>query len=60
MLSGLLPGLIGANGALAGASGRVVPRLPATLKGSQVILQAITPAARRRASARCRSAGPER
>ncbi len=36
MLSGLLPGLIGANGALAGASGRVVPRLPATLKGSQV------------------------
>jgi outer membrane lipoprotein-sorting protein len=39
MLSGLLPGLIGANGALAGASGRVVPRLPATLKGSQVTVQ---------------------
>ena len=38
MLSGLLPGLIGASGALAGASVRVVPG-PATLKGSQVTVK---------------------
>jgi outer membrane lipoprotein-sorting protein len=39
MLSGLLPGLIGANGALAGAPGRVVLGVPATVQGSQVTVK---------------------
>src|ERR1022692_2753886 len=39
MLSGLLPGLIGANGALAGAPGRGALRVPATVQGSQVTVK---------------------
>jgi len=39
MLSGLLPGLIGATGALAGAPGRVTLGVPATVRGSEVTVK---------------------
>ena len=43
--------MIGAGGALAGAAGHAVVRIPATVHGKQVILKAIAPAALQRARA---------
>ena len=51
LLRGLPLGVIGAGGALAGVPGHGVFRIPATVKGKQVILKAIAPAALQRARA---------
>jgi hypothetical protein len=50
LLRGLPLGLMGAGGPLAGVRGHALVRIPATVKGKQVMLKGIAPAALRRAA----------